>query len=371
MQLTACLFQHKVAAACRVSNNMEHDIGNPTRQPPDGDGLCRGNQADIGEIVGAVVDFDRSHEHNMGAEVEASNPADLQRMTRTVAIILCTCAFAAAARCEQPSTLTSPFTAVDADDAIVRWGKHLANSGGRQFTNRAGAKMVLIPPGQFVMGSPADEPRRREHEVQRRVAISRPFYLGATEVTQSQWIRIMKTKPWKGKRFVREGDDFPATYMTWDGAAAFCEKLSELDDRPYRLATEAEWEYACRAGTVTAYHFGDDAAALENYGWIGANSFDVREEYAHQVGSKKPNAFGLYDMHGNTWEWCADWYDPAPSDEAATDPHGPETGTQRVIRGGSWHGLPSLCRSANRFRRRPEMGGNDVGFRVVAEIKKE
>ena len=235
-------------------------------------------------------------------------------------------------------------------------------------------EFVLIPPGEFLLGSPKTEERRRDHEQQRRVVISRPFYMATTEVTQQQWHSIMETTPWKGKRFVREDDDYAATYVNWKDATKFCRRFSEQDSQTYRLPTEAEWEYACRAGTNTAYSFGDDASLMSEHGWIGNNTFDVDRKYAQLVGRKKPNPFGLYDMHGNNWEWCADWYSEPDaeivSEKAIVDPRGPKDGTQRVIRGGSWHGLATLCRSASRFKRRPEMGGNDVGFRIVLAVEK-
>lgn len=265
----------------------------------------------------------------------------------------------------KPNLLVAPFGESDAREAIAVWAKHLGEA--EQFSNRLELKLVLIPPGKFLMGSPTTEERRRESEEQHRVTVSRPFYSSATEVTQRQWKSVMDSAPWQGKRLVREGDGFAATYVNWDDASEFCQRLSEKERRTYRLPTEAEWEYACRAGTVTAYSFGSDFAQLNKYAWIGSNTFDADAKFAHLVGQKQTNPFGLHDMHGNVWEWCGDWYSPKLDEDDYVDPRGPQEGLRRVIRGGSWHGAASLCRSANRFYRRPDMRTNDVGFRVVCE----
>jgi formylglycine-generating enzyme required for sulfatase activity len=133
-------------------------------------------------------------------------------------------------------------------------------------------EMVLIPPGNFTMGSPDAEKYHRPDESQVDVTLTKAFYLGKTEVTQGQWRAIMGTRPWRGKQQVLEGDNCPATYVSWKEARTFCRKLSDREKLPYRLPTEAEWEYACRAGTTTRYSFGDDAGSLSNYGWWGGSS---------------------------------------------------------------------------------------------------
>jgi formylglycine-generating enzyme required for sulfatase activity len=193
------------------------------------------------------------------------------------------------------------------------------------------------------------------------------FYMQTTEVTQGQWKAVMGTEPWKGKGDVREGANYAATHVSWDDAIAYCKKLSEAEDKTYRLPTEAEWEYACRAGTETAWSFGDDEKALGDYAWYRENTTDIGEEYAHQVELKKPNAFGLYDMHGNVYEWCHDYYG-VYKQSPAQDPPGPARGSFRVLRGGSWN-ENSRCRSsAFRLSREAYHRYFSIGFRVVREL---
>ncbi|MCR9197828.1 MAG: formylglycine-generating enzyme family protein [Planctomycetaceae bacterium] len=232
---------------------------------------------------------------------------------------------------------------------------------------RNSVDIVLRPvsAGTFTMGAPSAESGKRTDERPRQVTITRPFLISQTEVTQQQWTVVMKTAPWRGKRSVKLGPDRPAAYVNWHQAVAFCRKLSRLENRVYRLPTEAEWECACRAGTQTAYSFGVDADELPRHAFCEANTMAVGAVYAHPVARKLPNAFGLHDMHGNQWEWCADWYTPHPAE--TVDPTGPALGRQRVIRGGSWHCSADLCRSATRFYRDPTMATSDVGFRVLRE----
>ena len=180
--------------------------------------------------------------------------------------------------------------------------------------NSVGMVLVPIPAGEFVMGSPDEEAGRSPDERQHRVRITRAFYLAATEVTQGQWKSLMGTKPWKDEPNVQEGPDYPATFMSWNDAVKFCDELSRQEGMDYRLPTESEWEYACRAGTSAAYSCGVDAADLGNHGWFHQNTHDVSEAYAHSCGKKNPNLWGLFDMHGNVWEWCADWYGDYPVD---------------------------------------------------------
>jgi formylglycine-generating enzyme required for sulfatase activity len=236
----------------------------------------------------------------------------------------------------------------------------------KQVINSIGMKLVLIPAGTFMMGSPTEEPRRFRDESEHQVTLAKRFYMGCTEVTQGQWKKVMDTEPWKGKDSVEEGDDFPAVHTVWDEAVEFCRKLSELETRVYRLPTEAEWEYACRGGTTTAFSFGADDAELGNYAWYNRNAWDVGEKFPHRVAQKRPNPFGLYDMHGNVREWCSDWYSRYPT-RSLTDPSGPKAGTLRVLRGGTYRSEPRLVRSAARGYCNPQDPNCVFGFRLVLE----
>ena len=225
---------------------------------------------------------------------------------------------------------------------------------GDPIENSIGMVLVPIPAGEFLMGSPETEPGRQDNsELQHQVTLTKPFLLGVHEVTQGQWQAVMGTTPWKGKKSIKEGDDYPAMSVSWQDAVEFCRQLSEKEGLEYRLPTEAEWEYACRAGTTTAYSFGNDASELDEYAcymsWGRANAPAGARPSAHSVGQKKPNPWGLYDMHGNLWEWCSDWYGDSPSG-GVTDPAGPSSGSSRVECGGSWHRGAGNCRSAARGR---------------------
>jgi formylglycine-generating enzyme required for sulfatase activity len=183
-------------------------------------------------------------------------------------------------------------------------------------------EMVLIPAGTFVMGSPASEEGRRGDETQHEVTLTKPYYMGKYEVTQEQWVAVMGDNPSD-----TDVPKLPVTDVSWEDCQEFIKKLNEKTKVKYRLPTEAEWEYACRAGTSTANSFGAKITPQDaNYGDSGI-------EDPVEVGSYKPNAFGLYDMHGNVWEWCEDWKADYPKG-AVIDPKGPGTGTYRVLRGG-------------------------------------
>ena len=227
-------------------------------------------------------------------------------------------------------------------------------------------RLVRIEAGKFTMGSPdSEKDRGKDERPQHQVTITKPFYMGATEVTQAQWKAVMDTQPWEGKSYAKAGAEHAASYISWDDATAYCTALSKKTGRTVRLPTEAEWEYACRAGTTTAYSFGDDASRLGDYAWYDGNAYDKDEKYAHPVGVKKPNAWGLYDMHGNVWEWCADWYVDSYANADTRDPKGPAGGSARVLRGGSWYAFPQFCRAARRNGGSPDYRGGSGGFRVV------
>jgi formylglycine-generating enzyme required for sulfatase activity len=230
----------------------------------------------------------------------------------------------------------------------------------KEITNSIGMKLVLIPAGTFTMGSPMEEVGRRVNETYHEVTISKSYYLGAYEVTQGEYEKVMGANPSRYK-----GPKNPVGNVSWNDAVSFCKKLSETEEerragREYRLPTEAEWEYACRAGSTTAYSFGDTAEMLAEYAWFG----EVRGK-TNPVGLKKPNRWGLYDMHGNVWEYCQDLYADYPPD-ASTDPQqGPDGGSNPVGRGGGWNYDAGLCRSAVRGRFAPRARLNYYGFRVA------
>jgi formylglycine-generating enzyme required for sulfatase activity len=233
------------------------------------------------------------------------------------------------------------------------------------YRNTIGMEFVLIPADEFVMGSPKDEEGRLDNEgPQHRVKINRPFYMGATEVTQEQYERIVGNNPAQFK-----GARNPVETVSWEDAVEFCRKLSQEEGMNYRLPTEAEWEYACRAGTTTPFYTGwtisTDQANYDGTHSYGTGVEGVYRDETTPVASFSPNPWGLYDMHGNVWEWCGDWcgehyYRKSP----AADPTGPAIGSLRVLRGGSWSGHPAGCRSAFRFRRGPAAAHYYGGFRV-------
>ena len=193
---------------------------------------------------------------------------------------------------------------------------------------QTGTQFIEVKPGTFIMGEGKDA---------QKAEIKTGFYLASTVVTQKQWKTIMKTEPWKGKVMIKEGDDFPATWVSWDDANAFCKKLSESAKRSFRLPTETEWEFACRAGTRTRYLFGDQADKLGDYAWYYDNATNAKESWPHQVARKKPNPWGFYDMQGNTWEWCSDVFQSKL------------LMNQRVTRGGAFFGNADSCRVALSF----------------------
>jgi formylglycine-generating enzyme required for sulfatase activity len=273
-------------------------------------------------------------------------------------------------------------------------------------TNSLGIQLVKIPAGEFRMGSPASEEGHSDVEVQRKVRITRPFWLGRHEVTVGQFrqfveatgyrttleetggsgfgydpaakaIEILPKFNWKNTGF--GNDDHPVVNLSWDDSQAFCAWLSKKEDATYRLPTEAEWEYACRAGTTTRYSTGEAEESLKGYANVSDAAFLAKypdaswslewndgHPFTAPVGSLKPNAWGLHDMHGNAWEWCSDWYQPDYHRVSPVeDPRGPKTGEKRIVRGGAFTNRLRYVRSADRNADRPGYRYNFTGFRIV------
>ncbi|GBE99603.1 twin-arginine translocation pathway signal sequence domain protein [Microcystis aeruginosa NIES-298] len=222
--------------------------------------------------------------------------------------------------------------------------------------------MVGLPAGQFLMGSPDSGPDAKSEEKPQHLVKVNSFAIGKYPVTQAQYEAVMGNNP---SRFQNNPQN-PVEKVSWNDAQAFCQKLSQISGKTYRLPTEAEWEYACRAGTTTRYYFGDDANQLGDYAWYAGNS----QQTTHPVGQKKPNAWGLYDMSGNVWEWCEDnWHDSyenAPKDGSAwlTNDNDYRIRINRIVRGGSFYYNPYRCRSASRLTH--YVLNDNIGFRVVS-----
>ncbi len=222
---------------------------------------------------------------------------------------------------------------------------------GVKFVNkRLEMTFVYIPPGKFVMG---DENNGPIHEVN----LTAGFLMQTTPVTQAQWEAVMENNP---SCFKNCGKNCPVEEVSWNDIQSFIQKLNEMENENYDLPTEAQWEYACRAGSTTRYYFGDQESQLVEYGWFNKNS----NWKTHPVAQLNPNAWGLYDMHGNVWEWCRDWYCDYP-DHSVTDPVGTDKGALRVLRGGSWGLVAVYCRTARRSRHEPNFRSDHDGFRLV------
>ena len=250
------------------------------------------------------------------------------------------------------------------DEADKLWKSSWAGARMVKTVNGIEYAFRWCPAGSFLMGSPSSESNRGSDETQHRVTLTRGFWMLETEVTQAMWESVMGTSisqqrdkadtswPLRG-----EGSNYPMYYVSWEECRSFCEKLSSQLGLTVSLPTEAQWEYACRAGTTGAY-----AGDLDEMGWYESNSGSK----THPVGEKKPNAWGLYDMHGNVWEWCQDWfvtYSTSPaSDPCMLDSNG---GSCRVDRGGSWNCDARNCRSAGRDGGTPDVRYDDLGFRTV------
>ena len=228
------------------------------------------------------------------------------------------------------------------------WAQRL--KADTEIVSPGGIRFMLLPPGIFTMGEGSDT-----HQVK----LTKPFYLGKYQVTQREWEKVMGSNPSHFK-----GDDLPVDSVSWEDCQEFIRKLNALEGTDkYRLPTEAEWEYACRAGSSNMYCFGDDENKLKEYAWFYGNSGSK----THPVGKLKPNAWELHDMHGNVWEWCEDWYGGYPKSET-TNPMGPSTGSRRVVRGGSWLNSAEFCRSAYRGWGVPGYRFCSLGFRLLRSL---
>lgn len=272
-----------------------------------------------------------------------------------------------------PPLAMGPLNARLANELQSAWANHLVVAV--EPSNTIGMSLRFIPPGEFIMGSAPSEDRQESDEgPQHRVRLTRPFYLSVTEVTHWQWFEVLGSRPWLGKESARLGDNFPTTFVNWNDAVQFCKKLTELEGVVYRLPTEAEWEYSCRAGNETARYFGNDLTPLNEHAWWGGASrigSIQGEKYPHIVGTRKPNAFGLFDMYGNVYEWCQDSYEPSAYGNrtgTTSDPIVKRENAECVVRGGSWDLSSDDCRSGARHHLSPSESNGSCGFRVVREI---
>jgi formylglycine-generating enzyme required for sulfatase activity len=245
------------------------------------------------------------------------------------------------------------------DPASPTWALNVEKllEPGEVITNSIGMKLAYIPAGQFIMGSAVYDQMRQYDEHQRPVRLSKPFFIGVMEVTQKQWLSVMGYN-----RSEHKGENLPAEKLSWNEAVEFCKLLGEKEEKKYRLPTEAEWEFACRADD----HWGafSGTGKLDDMGFYDDNSDGV----THQVGTKMANSWGLYDMHGNVAEWCNDFYAADYPTEGVVDPVGPETGTTHVIRGGGWNSFKLACRCAARSSAPASYQYTHTGFRVVMEV---
>ena len=233
-------------------------------------------------------------------------------------------------------------------------GSERTTPSGKTFTNSIGMTFVQIPPGTFMMGIPSSEPNRDSDETQHRVTLTKPYYMQTTEVTQGQWKAVMGNNP---SYFDSCGNDCPVEQVSWNDCQEFIRKLNQREGNgTYRLPTEAEWEYACQAGTTRPYY-----TDLDRAGWNYKSNSGGK---IHPVAQEAPNAWGLYGMHGNAWEWCSSWFGNYPGG-SVTDPKGPSTGQYRVLRGGSWYYNSRYRRAAIRLTGTPEDRYSNFGFRVA------
>lgn len=240
------------------------------------------------------------------------------------------------------------------------WLAAPASAVEQVFVNSLNLELILIESGQFIMGGEENNSHPFEYP-EHRVVISKPFYLGKYEVTQAQWLELMDFNPSEVL-----GDNLPVESITWEEASEFVRRLNERENTDkYRLPTEAEWEYAARAGIWGFFHFGDDRSLVGDYAWYIENS----EGSIHPVGQKLPNAWGLYDTAGNVWEWVQDWYgDTYYAYSPMVDPQGPFSGSMRVARGGAWYEGYSNMYPRHRHMHSPSIRFAGIGFRLARDL---
>lgn len=248
--------------------------------------------------------------------------------------------------------------------AMLIWPAVVWSEPVQNYTNSIGMEFVLVAPGSFQMGSLHGETVPTNETPAHRVEIDKPFYLGKYEVTQAQWEALMKNNPSHFKDPNR-----PVEQISWEEARQFVRKMNAKEKvKVYRLPTEAEWEYAARAGTTTRFHWGEQEQDAGRYAWYGGNAGGQ----THPVGQKQPNAWGLYDVAGNVWEWCQDWYDAKYYQHSPkSNPIGPDRGMDFVVRGGGWHNAAPLLRSAIRYHDTPNGRSLLTGVRIAMDVRSE
>lgn len=273
----------------------------------------------------------------------------------------------------EPSPLVAPFTKSTAEAAQKAWAAHLDRPV--EFTNSIGMKFRLIPPGEYLRGAPDSETdARREEKPQHKVRITKPFYLSVTPVTQAEYQKVTGTNP----SYFKGDTTLPVETVSWDDTQSFIGQMkSKESGRSYRLPTEAEWEYACRAGTTTPFWFGTELngrqANCDGNNPYGTTTEGPYLEKTAPVAQYPSNPFGIYDQHGQVWEWCQDWYAKDDysqfAEQTAVDPQGPSSGSSRCCRGGSWDVFAVDCRSACRTLFDPSLRNVNLGFRVVLSVE--
>ncbi|MBW1902000.1 MAG: formylglycine-generating enzyme family protein [Deltaproteobacteria bacterium] len=269
--------------------------------------------------------------------------------------------------CARFSTVSAQDNLTPVEDSVQGGGSH--RSAVIYVIPSVNYKMIHVPPRTFLMGSPSTEKGRYDDEEQHPVTLTNGFYIGVTEVTQGQWKKIMGNNP---SHFKECGDNCPVEQVTWSMCREFIMTLNRKEKtRRYRLPTEAEWEYACRAGSSLAFANGDITEIkcghdpnLDKIGWYCGNTGVKTQEVAKKI----PNPWGLYDMHGNAWEWCQDRYDRYRPGHTV-DPEGPDSGASRIFRGGGWGLSSRTCRSAFRDKYDPTLKCRFLGFRLVREAR--